>query len=166
MSKSSIFTYLHSLMHIRFRIPVKFLICLLCFNVFLLNSNHVLCLELDSEGICNSQLQFNHWHNDENNESGTILHSHNSRTSHAVTLYLESKAQSCPECIDQHIESIKSSPETNLFAPCLFDENKSHIIPSPKQLLYADLTPSVTRKHRPSLSSFHSSVIRSTILLI
>jgi hypothetical protein len=166
MSKNSNLKYLHYLMHKRFRLPAKLLICLLCFNFLVLNSHHVICLELTSEGICKAHLQSHHCLNPENNESGTSLHSHNSRTSHAVHLHLASKAQSCPECIDGHIESLHSSPESNLFASSHFEDISLIIQTKINQRLYADLTPSVTREHRLPLSSFRSSVIRSTIMLI
>ena len=154
------------LLHRKCNWLAKLIVCFLCLNIIVASTYHVICIELYSEGISKGHFQLQHCYTPHDNESGKFIQSHNHKASHTVHLYSESKAQSCPECIDQHIQLIKNSPETNLFALSFFKNISPIILRNIIERPYAELTHSIPLQYSYPLSSFRSSVIRSTIMLI
>jgi hypothetical protein len=141
----------HHLLPKRYSYPAKFFICLMCLNVLLASTYHVICIELSNEGISKSHLQLYECNYPQNNEPGINLQYHNQEASHTVLADLQGTTPSCPECIDEHIQFVKSSAGIDLYAA---------------SLLKTFLPTIQTREHHFPLSPFRSSVIRSTILLI
>jgi ribosomal protein S27E len=166
MSKSSNRKHSHYILHREFSNPIKVIICLLCLNVLITSTYHVICIELSSEGISKAHLQIHDCHYPQDNGSGSFIHSDNQKTSHAVLLGSQSKDQSCPDCIDEHIQFIKAFPKINLQAASLFKTILPPIQSITNQFFYAQVVSSVPKKYSSPLSSFRSSVIRSTIMLI
>ena len=143
-----------------FSYPIKLIICLLCLNVLVTSSYHVICIELSSDGITKSHLQHHDCFYPQ------VLHSHNRATAHASYINLQEKTQSCPHCIDEHIQLIKSFPKINLDTASLYKTILPTVQSNSNQFFYAQVNSSVLKKYSSSLSSFRSSVIRSTIMLI
>jgi len=166
LSKSSNRKHSHYFRHSGFSYPIKLIICLLCLNILVTSSYHVICIELSSDGITKSHLQHHDCFYPQNNETGTVLHSHNRTTAHASHINLQEKTQSCPECIDEHIQFVKSFPKINLDTASLFKTVLPTVQNNTNQFFYAQANSSVPKKYSSSLSSFRSSVIRSTIMLI
>ena len=156
----------HRLLPKRYSYPSKLLICLLCLNVLLFSSYHVVCIELFNEGISKTHLQLYECNIPQNNEPGIILQYHKQKASHLVLTDLLGTTPSCPECIDEHIQFVKLSAGTYLYTASLMKTFLPTIQNNTPQLFFAAGNSSVPREHRFPLSSFRSSVIRSTILLI
>ena len=166
LSKSSNRKHSHYFRHSGFGYPLKLIICLLCLNILATSSYHVVCIELSSDGITKSHLQLHDCHYPQDNGPGSFIHSYNQKTSHAVLLGSQSKAQSCPDCIDEHIQFINYFPKINLHAASLFKAVLPTIQSNINQFFYTQVNSSVPTKYSSSLSSFRSSIIRSTIMLI
>ena len=166
MSKSTNRKHSYFILQREFSYPVKFIICLLCLNVLITSTYHVICIELSSEGISKSHLQIHDCHTPQDNGTGSFIHSGNQKIVHAGLHGFQGKAQSCPDCIDEHIQFIKSFSKINLHEASLFKIILPAIQSNTNQFFYAQRNSSVHKKYRPSLSSFRSSVIRSTIMLI
>ena len=146
-------------MHRKFNCLAKLIVCFLCLNVILASTYHVICIELKSEGISKVHFQLNNCSTPHDNESGKFIQSHNHRTYYAALLSSQSKAQSCPDCIDMHINFEAASLFNIIFPPNI----QSNI----DQFLDAQINSYVLlEKYRPPLTSFSSSVIRSTVMLI
>ena len=145
--------------------PSKLLICLLCLNVLITSTFHVVCIEQSNEGISKSHLQLYECHYPQNNEPGITLQSHNQKASHAVLADLLGSTPFCPECIDEHIQFVKSSAGIYFYATSLLKTFLPTIQSNTPHFLFAAGNSSVPREHHFPLSSFRSSVIRSTILL-
>lgn len=156
----------HHLLSKRYNYPTKLLICLLCLNVLLASTYHVICIELSNEGISKSHLQLYECNYPQNNEPGINLQYHNQEASHTVLADLQGTTPSCPECIDEHIQFVKSSAGIDLYAASLLKTFLPTIQSNTPQFLFAAGNFSVPREHLFPLSPFRSSVIRSTILLI
>ncbi|MGB3648489.1 MAG: hypothetical protein WA992_08105, partial [Desulfobulbales bacterium] len=122
--------------------------------------------EQSKEGINKSHLQLYDCHYPQNNEPGITLQSHNQKASHAVLADLLGSTPSCPECIDEHIQFVKSSAGIYFYATSLLKTFLPTIQSNTPHFLFAAGNSSVPREHHFPLSSFRSSVIRSTILLI
>jgi len=146
--------------------PSKLLVCLLCLNVLITSTNHVVCIELSNEGISKSHLQLYECNYPQNNEPGINLQSHNQKASHAVLADLQGSTPFCPECIDEHIQFVKSSAGIHLYATSLLKTFLPTIQSKTPQFLFTTGNSSVPREHSFPLSSFRSSVIQSTIMLI
>lgn len=166
ISKSLSLKHSDCLLHRKFNCLAKLIVCFLCLNVIIANTYHVICIELSSEGISKAHLQIHDCHYPQDNGSGSFIHSDNQKTSHAVLLGSQSKDQSCPDCIDEHIQFIKAFPKINLQAASFFKNILPPIQSITNQFFYAQVVSSVPKKYSPPLSSFRSSVIRSTIMLI
>ena len=166
MFKSSNRKHSHYILHRKFSHPVKLIVCLLCLNVLITSTYHIICIELSNEGISKSHLQIHDCHYPKDNEPGSFIHSDNQKISHAVLHGSQSKTQSCPDCIDEHIQFLKSLPKINLHAASLFKIILPSIQSNTNQFFYAQVNSSVPKKYSSPLSSFRSSVIRSTIMLI
>jgi len=156
----------HHLLPKRYSYPEKILICLLCLNVLLASTYHVICIELSNEGISKSHLQLYECNYPQNNEPGINLQYHNQKASQTVLADLLGTTPSCPECIDEHIQFVKSSAGIYFYAASLLKTFLPAIQNNSPQFLFAAGNSSVPREHRFPLSSFRSSVIRSSILLI
>ena len=156
----------HHLLPKIYSYPTKLLICLLSLNVLLASTYHVVCIELSNEGISKSHLQLYECNVPLNNEPGVNLHYHDQKASHIVFADLLGTTPSCPECVDEHIQFVKSSAGIYLYAASLLKTFLPTIQSNTPQFLFAARNSSVPREHSFPLSSFHSSVIRSTILLI
>ena len=156
----------HHLLPKRYSYPAKLLICLICLNVLLASTYHVICIELSNEGISKSHLQLYECNYPQNNEPGINLQYHNQEASHTVLADLQGTTPSCPECIDEHIQFVKSSAGIDLYAANLLKTFLPTIQSNTPQFLFAAGNFSVPREHHFPLSPFRSSVIRSTILLI
>ena len=156
----------HHLLPKIYSYPAKLLICLLCLNVLLASTYHVICIERSNEEITKSHLQLYECNYPQNNEPGINLQYHNQEASHTVLADLQGTTPSCPECIDEHIQFVKSSAGIDLYAASLLKTFLPTIQSNTPQFLFAAGNFSVPREHRFPLSPFRSSVIRSTILLI
>lgn len=146
--------------------PAKLLICLLCLNILLASTYHVICIERSNEEITRFHLQLYECNYPQNNEPGINLQYHNQEASHTVLADLQGTNPSCPECIDEHIQFVKSSAGIDLYAASLLKTFLPTIQSNTPQFLFAAGKFSVPREHRFPLSPFRSSVILSTILLI
>lgn len=156
----------HHLLPKGYSYPAKILICLLCLNVLLASTYHVICIERSNEEITKSHLQLYECNYPQNNEPGINLQYHNQEASHTVLADLQGTTPSCPECIDEHIQFVKFSAGIDLYAASLLKTFLPTIQSNTPQFLFAAGNFSVPREHRFPLSSFRSSFIRSTILLI
>ena len=158
----------HHLLPKIYSYPAKLLICLLCLNILLASTYHVICIERSNEEITKSHLQLYECNYPQNNEPGINLQYHNQEASHTVLADLQGTTPSCPECIDEHIQFVKSSAGIDLYAASLLKTFLPTIQSNTNtpQFLFAARNFSVPREHRFPLSPFRSSVIRSTILLI
>ena len=156
----------HHLLPKIYSYPAKLFICLLCLNILLASTYHVICIELSNEGIIKSHLQLYECSYPQNNEPGINLQYHNQEASHTVLADLQGTTPSCPECIDEHIQFVKSSAGIDLYAASLLKTFLPTIQSNTPQFLFVALNFSVPREHRFPLSPFRSSVIRSAILLI
>ena len=166
LSKSSNRKHSHYFRHSGFSYLIKLIICLLCLNILVTSSYHVVCIELSSDGITTSHLQLHDCHYPQDNRPGTFIHSDNQKTSHDFLVSSQGKAQSCPECIDEHIQFIKIFPKINPDTASLFKTVLPTVQNNTNQFFYTQANSSVPKKYSSSLSSFRSSVIRSTIMLI
>ena len=166
LSKSISQRHSHFLRHRRFNGFAKLIVCFLCFNIIMASTYHVICVEPSSEGIRKAHFQLHDCHYTYNKESGTFIDSYNQKNSQTVHLGFQGEEQSCPECIDEHIQFIKSFPKINLGATTLFKTIFPTIESITNQFLYAKVNYSVPTRFSPLLSSFRTSVIRSTIMLI
>ncbi len=156
----------HHLLSMIYSYPAKLLVCLLCLNVLFFSTYHVVCIELFNEEIGKSHLRLYECNVPQNNEPGITLHYHNQKASHTVLADLLGTTPSCPECIDEHIQFVKSSAGIHLYVTNLLKTFLPTIQSNTPQFLFATGNSSVPREHSFPLSSFRSSVIRSTILLI
>jgi hypothetical protein len=156
----------HHLLPKRYSYPAKLLICLLSLNVLLVSTYHVVCIELSNEGISKSHLQLYECSYSQNNKPRIFIHQHYPKASHTVLANLLGTTPSCPECIDEHIQFKKSSAGIDLYAASLLKTFLPTIQSNTPQFLFAAGNSSVPREHSFPLSSFRSSVIRSTIMLI
>jgi len=156
------------LLHRKFNWLARLIVCFLCLNVILASTYHVICIELNSEGgISKVHFQMHHCFHPQDNESGKFIQSHNHKTSHAALLSSQSKAQSRPNCIDNHIQfTRKSFPSINLDAASLFKSIFPNIQRNIDQFQYAQINTYSLKECRSPLPSFSSSVIRSTVMLI
>jgi len=144
----------------------KLLVCLLCLNVLITSTYHVVCIEQSNEGISKSHLQLYDCNYSQNNEPEITYQYHNQKASHTVLADLLDTTPSCPECIDEHIQFVKSSEGIYLYAASQLKTFLPTIQSNTPQFLFAAGNFPVPREHSFPLSSFRSSVIRSTILLI
>ena len=161
ISKSLSLKHSDHLLHRKCNWLAKLIVCFLCLNIILASTYHVICIELNSEGISKAHYQLHHCINPHDNESGKFIQSHNHKTSHAALLGSQSKAQSCPDCIDAHITFEAESLFSIIFPP--------NIVSNIDQFLDAQINSSYVlpkKKYRPPLTSFSSSAIRSTVMLI
>ena len=166
LSKSSNRKHSHYFRDSGFSYLIKLINCLLCLNILVTSSYHVVCIELSSDGITTSHLQLYDCHYPQDNGPGTFIHSENQKTSHVFLLSSQVKAQSCPECIYEHIQFIKIFPKINIDTASLFKTVLPTVQNNTDQFFYTQANSSVPKKYSTSLSSFRSSVIRSTIMLI
>ena len=159
ISKSLSLKHSDHLLHRKCNWLAKLIVCFLSLNVIIASTNHVICIELNSEGISKLHFQLHHCNTPHDNESGKFIQSHNHKTSHAVLLSSQSKAQSCPDCFDMHIDFEAAS----LFN-IIFPNIQSNI----DQVLDAQINSYVLleQQYSPPLTSFRSSVIRSSVMLI
>ena len=144
--------------------PVKLFICLLCFNVFLANTNHIICMEMPGKGITRAHLQLYDCNRPQNNE---VIHLQiNREAPQALLTGLRSKSSSCPNCIDEHIQFISSSIDTDC-SPAI---TTTTLLPAFQNYSPAPLLPPgnslVQRRQHVTPSFYQLSVIRSTVLLI
>ena len=144
----------------------KLLIYLLCLNVLSASTCHIICLELSNEGISKAHLQLHECNDFQHNKPGINLQYHNQKASHTVFADLQGTTPSCPECIDEHIQFVKSSAEIDLSAASQLETFLPTIQSNTPQFLFAAGNSSVSREHRFPLSSSRSSVLLSTILLV
>ena len=156
----------HRLLPKRYINPSKLLVCLLCLNVLFVSTYHVICIELFNEEISKSHLQLYECKKPQNNEHGINLQHQNQKVSHIELADLLRTAPSCPECIDEHIQFAKFSTGIYLYNASPLKTFLPAIQNKTPRLFFAGENSSVPREHHFPLSSFHSSVIRSTVLLI
>ena len=156
----------HHLLPKRYSYPVKLLICLLCFNVLLASTYHVICVELSNEGISKSHLQLYECTYPQNDQPGINLQYRNPKTSQTVHADLLGTTPSGPECIDEHIQFLKSSAGIYLYASSLLKTFLPTIQSNTPRFIFAAGNFPVLREQSFPLFSLRSSVIRSTILLI
>jgi hypothetical protein len=144
----------------------KFFILLLCFNLLLISSNHVICMELSEEGITKIHFQQYECRSSQNSESGIYQRHNKDEAPQFLPTDILGTTPSCPECVDEHILFKKSSAGVD-FSPAIL---LMHLLPVSQSNLSQSLlttgSSSVPQELRFPFSSFKSSVIRSTILLI
>jgi hypothetical protein len=157
---------LHHLLPKKHSYPAKLLICLLSLNLLHISTYHAVCIELSNEEISKSHLQLYECNYPQNNEPEITYQYHNQKASHTVLADLLDTTPSCPECIDEHIQFVKSSEGMYLYAASQLKTFLPTIQSNTPQFLFAAGNFPVPREHSFPLSSFRSSVIRSTILLI
>jgi hypothetical protein len=144
--------------------PVKLFRFLLCFNVFLASTNHVICMEMPGKGITRAHLQLYDCNCPQNNE--VTLRQINHEAPQDLPTGLWSKSSSCPSCIDEHIQfrpssvSLDYSPAitTIPLLPVFQNYSPAPLLPPRKSL--------VQRRQHITPSFYQLSVIRSTVLLI
>lgn len=156
----------HHLLPKKYSYPAKLLICLLSLNLLHISTYHAVCIELSNEEISKSHLQLYECNYPQNNEPEITYQYHNQKASHTVLADLLDTTPSCPECIDEHIQFVKSSEGIYLYAASQLKTFLPTIQSNTPQFLFAAGNFPVPREHSFPLSSFRSSVIRSTILLI
>jgi hypothetical protein len=149
----------------RYNRSAKLLIFFLCFNVLLAGTNHVVCIELSDEIITKAHFQLYECSYPQNKKSA-ILQRHNHKAPQVLLSDLLDTTQSCPECIDAHIQFEKPSVKT-AFPPAILlttlspaGQNNS------SQPHLATRNSLVLRQQHVTLSSDRLSAIRSTVLLI
>ncbi len=150
----------------RYNRTTKFLIFLLCFNILLAGTNHVICIELSDKEITRSHFQLYECISPQNSESRILQQQHKHKAPQVLLSDLLGATQSCSECIDAHIQFKKSSaeidfPPTILLTPFLHASQNNT-----SQSLLATRDSSVLRQQHIALSSYRLSTIRSTVLLI
>ena len=149
----------------RYNRSAKFLIFFLCFNVLLAGTNHVVCIELSGEVITKSHFQLYECSYPQNDESGILQRHQNHKAPQVLLSDLLGTTQSCPECIDAHIQFEKSSAKT-AFPPAIL---LTTLLPAGQnntsQSLLAARDSSALQQH-VTLTSYRLSAIRSTVLLI
>ncbi len=149
----------------RYNRSAKFLIFFLCFNVLLAGTNHVVCIELSGEVITKSHFQLYECSYPQNGESGILQRHQNHKAPQVLLSDLLGTTQSCPECIDAHIQFEKSSAKT-AFPPAIL---LTTLLPAGQnntsQSLLAARDSSALQQH-VTLTSYRLSAIRSTVLLI
>ena len=160
ISKSLSLKHSDHLLHRKCNWLAKLIVCFLCLNVITASTNHVICIELNSEGISKLHFQLHHCITPHDNESGKFIQSHNYETSHAALLSSQSKAQSCPDCIDAHI-SLEAASFFNIIFPPNIQSNIDQFLDAQINSSYV-----LPKKYRPPLTSFRSSVIRFAVMLI
>lgn len=149
----------------RYNRSAKFLIFFLCFNVLLAGTNHVVCIELSGEVITKSHFQLYECSYPQNDESGILQRHQDHKAPQVLLSDLLGTTQSCPECIDAHIQFEKSSAKT-AFPPAIL---LTTLLPAGQnntsQSLLAARDSSALQQH-VTLTSYRLSAIRSTVLLI
>ena len=150
----------------RYTRTAKFLVVLLCFNVLLSGTNHVICIEQSGGEITNSHFQLYECGYLQNSESRILQQQHNNKAPQVLFSDLLSTTQSYPECIDAHIQFKKSSAEID-FSPVIL---LATLLPASQnntsQPLLATRDSSTLRQQHITRSSYRLSTIRSTVLLI
>lgn len=149
----------------RYNRSAKFLIFFLCFNVLLVGTNHVVCIELSGEEITKSHFQLYECSYPQSRESAILLR-HKHKTPQVLLSDFLGTTQSCPECIDAHIQFEKPSAKTafppTILLTTLLLANQNNT--SQSFLTAGDS--SVLRQQHVILSSCQLSATRSTVLLI
>ena len=144
----------------------KFLAFLLCFNILLTGSNHVICMEMSGEGIAKAHFQLYECQHYQTGKP-TTHQSHHLDFSHRFLFTdIRENSRSCPQCVDEHILFKKSSAEID-FSPA---NMQMFLLPPPLNFLIRYLpasgNSSVPREHYFPLSFFSLPAIRAIILLI
>ena len=149
----------------RYNRSAKLLIFFLCFNVLLAGTNHVVCIELSGEVITKAHFQLYECSYPQNDESGIFQPYHNYKAPQVLLSDSLGTTQSCPECIDAHIQFEKSSAGID-FSPAIL---LTTLLPpsqdNTSQFLLAAGDSSALQQH-VTLSSYRLSATRSTVLLI
>jgi hypothetical protein len=156
----------HRLLPKRYSYPAKLLICLLSLIFPHISTYHAVCIELSNEGISKSHLQLYECDYPQNNKPGTTFQYHNKKAYHTLLADLLGTTPSCLECIDEHIQFLKSSAGIYLYVASQLKTFLPTIQSNRPHFLFAAGNSPVPREQSFPLSSFRSSVIRSTILLI
>ena len=150
----------------RYNRSAKLLIFFLCFNVLLAGTNHVVCIELSGEVITKAHFQLYECSYPQNDESGILQPHQNHKAPQVLLSDLLGTTQSCPECIDAHIQFEKSSAEINFSPAILLSALLSASQNNSSQHPLATRNSLVLRQQHVTLSSYRLSTIRSTVLLI
>ena len=150
----------------RYNRSAKLLIFFLCFNVLLAGTNHVVCIELSGEVITKAHFQLYECSYPQNDESGIFQPYHNYKAPQVLLSDSLGTTQSCPECIDAHIQFEKSSAGID-FSPAIL---LTTLLPpsqdNTSQFLLAAGDSSALQQQHVTLSSYRLSATRSTVLLI
>jgi hypothetical protein len=150
----------------RYNRSAKLLIFFLCFNVLLAGTNHVVSIELSDEIITKAHFQLYDCSYPQNKKSGIFQRYHNYKAPQVLLSDLLDTTQSCPECIDAHIQFEKSSAEID-FSPAIL---LTTLLPpsqdNTSQFLLAAGDSSALRQQHVTLSSYRLFTTRSTVLLI
>ena len=150
----------------RYNRSAKLLIFFLCFNVLLAGTNHVVCIELSGEVITKAHFQLYECSYPQNDESGIFQPYHNYKGPQVLLSDSLGTSQSCPECIDAHIQFEKSSAGID-FSPAIL---LTTLLPpsqdNTSQFLLAAGDSSALQQQHVTLSSYRLSATRSTVLLI
>ena len=150
----------------RYNRSAKLLIFFLCFNVLLAGTNHVVCIELSGEVITKAHFQLYECSYPQNDESGILQRHQNHKAPQVLLSDLLGTTQSCPECIDAHIQFEKPSAKT-AFPPTIL---LTTLLPASQnntsQSFLTARDSSVLRQQHVILSSCQLSATRSTVLLI
>lgn len=142
---------------------VKFIICLLCFNIFLASTNHVICMELSSKNNTKSHLQLYECNYPQNNE---VIHQQINHEAPIASLTgLMGSGPPCPDCVDEHIQYVKSSAGLDLPPAVLL----TTLLPVYQNYFSQSLLcarESLVQQQLLPLPYHRSAAIRSTVLLI
>ncbi len=150
----------------RYNRSAKLLIFFLCFNVLLAGTNHVVCIELSGGVITKAHFQLYECSYPQNDESGILQRHQNHKAPQVLLSDLLGTTQSCPECIDAHIQFEKSSAEIDFSPAILLSALLSASQNNSSQHPLATRNSLVLRQQHVTLSSYRLSTIRSTVLLI
>jgi len=149
---------------------VKSFIFLLCFSLLQFSIYHVVCLEFTGKRITKSHLQLHEC--DYPQSYNIVVESSYYEHDSSHSLHVESEAitidnSSYANCIDQHIQFVKSISGTDVIhmLPVPVHGSVFHVVPS--LALLSSSTPHVMSLQRHiSEPSYIDSVIRTTVLLI
>jgi hypothetical protein len=145
---------------------VKFLVILLCSNILLASTNHVVCIELSGERITKAHFQQYECRYPRKGESGLYQLQQEHETHEFILSDILGTTPSCPECIDEHIQFKKPSAKIDFSSTTLL-ASFPPAIQSIKSHSFLDIAgSSIPQKHRFPLFSFQPSIIRSTVLLV
>lgn len=150
----------------RYNRSAKLLIFFLCFNVLLAGTNHVICIELSDGVITKAHFQLHECSNSQNDEFGILQRHQNHKAPQVLLSDLLGTTQSCPECIDAHIQFEKSSAEIDFSPAILLSDLLLANQNNTSQPFLTTRNSLVLRQRHATLSSYRLSAIRSTVLLI